>query len=330
MNRDIAISCALFCCVFPITAQTQPPLPSSGKEHATLGQITELLISPDTISELRLRPNFATTILMPEPVADVVIGAPTLFSQEHSEHAAELVVVKPITDHAATSNLLISTRSGQHVSLRLVSDGSSQADSPVDFVLIYKPRRDFLIQSDDPADAISGEVLARAKSLSVLDQLFSDQQQIASPAWSAQPDPKHPLKIAAAVGAASADGESIVVAFSVLNQSSQWVEILPPQIELNNPADQAESKKTKKKQKNILADQVPITDHRYTERKLAPGARADGVVKFERPNFKQAQERLQLELATADAVNHPLLLNLPFTPPATSIFHAQENQDGRQ
>jgi hypothetical protein len=111
----------------------------------------------------------------------------------------------------------------------------------------------------------------------------------------------------------------MVVAFSVLNQSGQWVEVLPPQIELNNPAIQPGRKKPNKKQKDILADQVPITDYRYTQPKLAPGARSDGVVRFERPTFKQLQERLQLELATADAVNHPLFLNLPFTAPAEAI-----------
>ena|ERR1700733_6896835 len=111
----------------------------------------------------------------------------------------------------------------------------------------------------------------------------------------------------------------MVVAFSVLNQNDQWVEVLPPQIELNNPATQTDSskmKKKKKKQKNILADQVPIAEYRYTQRKLVPEARADGVVRFGRPDFKQVEEPLQLELATADAVNHPLLLNLPFTAPA--------------
>jgi len=321
MNRTIIGFCFFLCSVFAVTAQTSLLRSSPDKKRAEQAQISELLISPDTVSELHLRPNFATSILMPEPVANVVLGAPMLFSEEHSEHAAELVVVKPITDHAATSNLLVTTRSGQHVSLTLVSDGSSATDAPVDFVLIYRRQRDFLIPSDDPADALAGETLLEAKTTSVFDQSFSEQQRIASPAWSVQHDPKQPLKIAAAVGSVSGDGESLVVAFSLLNVSSEWVEILPPQIELNNPADQPSGKKVKKKQKNILADQVPITDYRYTQRKLAPGARADGVVKFERPNFKQSQEKLQLELATADAANHPLLLNLPFTPPATSLPH---------
>ena len=68
----------------------------------------------------------------------------------------------------------------------------------------------------------------------------------------------------------------------------------------------------------MLADQVAIHDYRFTHRRLAPGARADGVVRFVRPDFKQFQEHLQLVLATADAVNRPLLLELPFTAPTAT------------
>lgn len=318
MSRLPILCCLLLCCAFPIVAQTTPPTSPSGQEtdERHQPQVSELLIAPDIVSDLHLTPNFATTILMPEPVANVVLGAPGLFSEEHSEHAPELVVVKPITDHAATTNLLISTRSGQHVSLRLISSGDVAANAGVDYVLIYRRPRDFLIPSDDPADAILAETSTQSKPRSVLEADFEMQQQIASPAWTFH-DSKHPSKITASIGTVSADGHSMVVAFSVLNHSSQWIEILPPQIVLNNPAEQPGKKKEKKKQQNILADQIPITDYRYTQTTLAPWARADGVVRFERPDFKQLQERLQLELATADAVNQPLLLNLLFTAPAS-------------
>jgi hypothetical protein len=315
-------------CVFPIAAQTKSSFsaPSAGTAGHAQAQVSEVLISPDTVSELHLRPNFATSILMPEPVVSVVLGAPALFKEEHSEHDPDLVTVKPITRHAATSNLLVSTRSGQHISLQLISDGGAVANTPVDFVLIYRLPHDFLIPSADTEDAILSAPPTPSKPLSVLETAFEDQQQVASPAWTAQHDPKQPMKITASIGSVTADGSSMVVAFSVLNQSGQWVEVLPPQIELRNPGIQPRARKPNKKQKDILADQVPITDYRYTQRKLAPGARSDGVVRFERPNFKQLQERLQLELATADAVNHPLLLNLPFTAPTEAIEPAASGQ----
>ncbi len=336
MIRRASIGWLLVCCTLSMVAQTTSTLRSSAKETVQQAQpqISQLLISPDTVSELHLKPNFATTIVMPEPVTDVVLGAPALFSEEHSEHASTLVVVKPITHHAATSNLLISTLSGQHVSLKLISDGST-ASAPVDFVRVYKHSGDFLIPSDDPADAIMPDAAAGgAKPISVLETAFADQQRVASPSWTIPRDPKKHAKIAAAIGSVSADGDSMVVAFSILNESGQWVEVLPPQIQLNSPATQGEKKKAKKKQKSILADLVPITDYHYTQRKLAPGERADGVVRFERPDFKLTQDRLQMELATTDAIDSPLLLNLPFTAPSETMPHAsglkQENSDERQ
>jgi len=339
MKRLAIFFCIILCWVPPVVAQPSQSFASQSSDATRSAQpeVSELQISPGTVSDLHLKPNYATTILMPEPVADVVLGAPTLFSEEHSEHASELVVVKPITEQAATSNLLISTRSGQHVSLRLISNGETAATGPVDFVLTYKRPRDFFIPSDDPADAITPDSTTKTTPFSILEAAFEDQQRVASPAWTSPHDPKQALKIEASIGTVSADGNSMVVAFSVLNQSDQWVEVLPPQIELNNPAAQPDSstaKKKKKKQKNILADQIPITEYRYTQRKLAPGARADGVVRFERPDFKQIEERLQLGLATADAVNHPLLLNLPFTAPAGATQRAatrrQEDTDDSQ
>ena len=113
------------------------------------------------------------------------------------------------------------------------------------------------------------------------------------------------------------DGDDMVVAFSALNRSGKWIEILAPQIELaslrmKQSPDKADEKKSTEK---VLADRVAVKEFQLTTRKLAPGARADGVVKFHRPSFKQDQERLQLALATADAVNRPLLISLPFTAP---------------
>ena len=43
--------------------------------------------------------------------------------------------------------------------------------------------------------------------------------------------------------------------------------------------------------------------------------RADGVVVFDRPNFKQSTEKLFLQVAQADQVDKPILVQLPFTPP---------------
>ena len=85
----------------------------------------------------------------------------------------------------------------------------------------------------------------------------------------------------------------------------------PPQVELNSPNLGSD----KKKKREILAEQVPITDYRLNVRRLAPGERADGAVQFAHPGFNQSKDRLLLQLATASAVDAPLLMPIPFVAP---------------
>ena len=97
---------------------------------------------------LHLRPEFESTIRMPEEVTSVILGSPGEFKAEHSEASPDYVYVKPITKEPAQSNLLIATKSGQHVTLELVSDGASVANQsqPVDFLIEYRASRSFLIR----------------------------------------------------------------------------------------------------------------------------------------------------------------------------------------
>ena len=289
---------------------------NSSSQAATAEGITPIIskvtISPDTVTDLHLKPLYAATIRMPEAVSSVVVGAPNLFAAEHSEHEPALVIVKPITSDPAASNLLIATRSGQQVSVRLISGGAFATSDPVDFVLIYRPSHTFLIAADSELES---QPPGNAPQPSLYELAYQAQARIASPLWTSS---KQQPAIAVSLGLVTGDGDDMVVSFSVLNRSGKWIEILAPQIELaslvmNQSPEQADEKKSKGK---VLADRVAIEEFRFTARKLAPGARADGVIRFTRPNFKQDQERLQLALATADAVNRPLLISLPFTAPA--------------
>ena len=97
--------------------------------QTTNARVATITINPSEITLLHLRPEFNSTIRMPEEVTSVILGSPGSFKAEHNEGEPEYVYVKPITKEAAQSNLLIATRSGQHVTLELVSDGA--ASSPV-------------------------------------------------------------------------------------------------------------------------------------------------------------------------------------------------------
>ncbi len=287
---------------------------ATASHEDVLPVISNLTISPDTVTDLRLKPLYAATIRMPEPISSVVVGAPTFFQAEHNEHEPELVIVKPITTQATASNLLIATKSGQVVSLRLISDGAVSSNTkPVDFVLTYKQRKGFLIgPSEETSPANSASV---KRDASAYEAAYRQQANVSSPAWTTSHG-----DLAASLGAVTEDGPDAIVAFSVLNNSQHWIELLPPQVELGNPnGNQAADDRSKKK---VLADQVAIRDYRFSQRRLAPGARADGVVRFVRPDFKQYQEHMQLVLATADAVNRPLLVDLPFTAPTATASNA--------
>jgi hypothetical protein len=124
-----------------------------------------IAINSQEITILHLRPEFESTIRMPEEVTSVFLGSPGEFKAEHNEGKPEYVYVKPITKQAAQSNLLIATKSGQHVTLELVSDGTGvpNQSQPVDFLIEYRSARSSLISSDSGAPAtptVLGEVPA--------------------------------------------------------------------------------------------------------------------------------------------------------------------------
>ena len=84
-----------------------------------------------------------------------------------------------------------------------------------------------------------------------------------------------------AVGQTTEKEQQMAVPFAVLNASARTIEVLPPQIQLAGTSRD-------KHRKAIKAEPVAIKDYWMTARRLAPGARADGVVVFERPSFKES------------------------------------------
>src|SRR5271157_2508066 len=179
MKRKLA-SLIFWGVVVPAMAQQAPSRLPATNDVAPV--ISKLTISPDTVTDLRLKPFYAATIRMPEAVSSVVVGAPTLFLAEHNEHEPDLVVVKPITADPAVSNLLIATKSGLVVSLRLLSDGSASGGAkPVDFVLIYKRRGSFLIGAVDETQTPPARTVQAGPTPYEL--ALREQMQVSSPAW---------------------------------------------------------------------------------------------------------------------------------------------------
>ncbi len=320
LMRTIGLISFLISVALPSDAQQPVPLDIASSDVKPM--VTDVPISGAKVTDLHLRPLFITTIRLPEPATSVAVGDKTLFDAEHSTDEPRLVFVKPKTKEAAVSNLAIALQSGQEISIRLISDGNG-ANTPIDFVVNYKPHESFLIGSTD-AVGHNGDPNRddSAKTIPVIDQALKKQADISTPDWvgglpksAKNPDGKAAGKpIVGALGEVRGKGDEMLVAYSVMNTTDHWIEVLPPQIELNSPSTDSGKKKDKKK-RPILAEQVPITDYRLNARRLAPGERADGAVQFGRPGFKQSEDKLLLQLATASAVDTPLLLPVPFVAP---------------
>src|SRR5262245_52933370 len=87
-----------------------------------IGQVRPVVsqrILSDRVKVGRRAPRYATAIRMPDAVSSVVVGDPDKFMVEHSEKEPTLVLVKPVIDGAAESNLLVTTVKGRQVSFVL-------------------------------------------------------------------------------------------------------------------------------------------------------------------------------------------------------------------
>jgi hypothetical protein len=276
--------------------------------HPRIGKLT---VDSVNVTVLHLRSGYVSSVRLPEEVSSVVIGDPKSFRAEHSDAEPRLVFLKPLTAKPSETNALITTKSGHEVPLHLVSSGKPDSGD-VDFFLDYERPHSFIIPP-----VASSLVVGESQNLSGSDPEAADsrskeppasiarelrrQAMVAAPEWKGK-------QLEVAVGDARQDGEQMTVAFSVLNNTSGTIELLPPQVQLSGSAKQQRGTRTK-------AEPIAVADYRLTARSMAPGTRADGVVCFERPSFKESSEQLLLQVAQAAQVDQPILVPIPFTAP---------------
>jgi hypothetical protein len=364
------IPCALALLLRVTLAQAQQRAPSTQVPTAKVitdsepTRVEPVILSRSSLDEkvvaLRVAPRIATSIRLPEAVNSVVVGDPENFQVEHSEREPELVTVKPITDHPAQTNLLITTMLGHQINLLLLSPGELKAGSQaVDVLLTYgKPKSgSFLLEESafptslvaettrlgtgtKPVTAAGAQApssVAQLVSLlktgstgaprpaddasrEVLDKLLERQRREPLPTLYGQKPGEIEVgqRLKAGVSEVVDGGKSVIVLFSVINPSNHAIELMPPQVQLGG----------KIRKKWTTAEQLSVTDYRLSTRRLGAGARADGVVVFERPAFKQANETLFLQMAESGAVDRPALAPVGFgisTFPGGSAYGAGEN-----
>lgn len=294
--------------IFIVCLMASVGMAQSENGKVTAG-ITKLPIEDGGVTVLHLGPGFTTSVRLPEEISSVVIGNPATFKAEHSEAEPRLVFLKPITTQPCESNALITTKSGQEITLHLVSAGKASTNAHVDFLVEYRrpqslvidsDRQNFLISEMRPVSPVTAvEAPAMRTEPDLIAKELEDQRGWSSPTWEG-------TELLAAVGKSVQHNKQTILGFSILNNSKRMIELLPPQLELSGIGHGSGGKR-------INAEPVAISEYRMTARRLAPGQRADGVVAFERPAFKESGEKLQLQLAEAEQVDRPILLLVPFT-----------------
>jgi hypothetical protein len=300
MNKCLSLAHLITICLLPFRiASAQTELPQ--------GRIVNLSVDPEQVVVLRVRPGYVSSVRVLEEVSSVVLGDPAAFKAEHSEAEPQLVFFKVTSAKPAQTNALITTRGGHEISLSLVSQGKSDHSEVVDYVLNCERPHSFLISSTHPSFVVgetknlgpeSPATAASQEPASRQEQPLLRAQPLENPHWEGK-------LLRVAVGQTTEKDEQMAVPFAVLNASAQTIEVLPPQIQLAGTSRD-------KHRKAIKAEPVAIKDYRMTARRLAPGARADGVVVFERPSFKESSERLLLAVAQAEEVDRPVLVPIAF------------------
>lgn len=276
-------------------------------------RVVSLSVDPEQVLVLHVRPGYVSSVRVLDEVSSVVLGDPGAFKAEHSETEPQLVFFKVTTSKPAQTNALITTRGGREIPLSLVSRGKSDQGEVVDYVLNYERPHSFLITSNhssfvvgDTQSIASGDPPANppvANAAVKQGQQLLKAERLENPHWEGK-------LLRVAVGPTTEREQQMTVPFAVLNASLRTIEILPPQIQLVGTSKD-------KHRKALKAEPVAIKDYWITTRKLAPGSRADGVVLFERPSFKESNERMLLAVAQAEEVDRPVSTPIAFVAPVT-------------
>ena len=115
-------------------------------------------------------------------------------------------------------------------------------------------------------------------------------------------------RIRVGIGQIIENGSRLIVPFSVTNSKSDSIELVSPQVQLAGQSKAGIFNHSRW----TTVQQLPVQAYQMTQRRLNPGARADGVVVFERPSIKQSTEGLFLQIADSAAIDQPTLAPINF------------------
>ena len=308
------------------------------------GQVTTVFLAPRYVTAIRM-PEPINSVVVGDPAsftAEHSDREPNLvFVKPITAKEAQTNLLISSTRGLQASLLLISR-----------GEPKEEGQPAVDFLLRYKPAGQFMIQPADSPSAMIPQTLtvgtttvSSASGLSArvvpasltargvskerpaltiaaaistkldrppLDDLLDRQRRAPLPVlYGQKPGISPPGKELVKTGVSEVidQGSEVVVLFSAINVQDHAVELMPPQIQLGG---MKRSGTIVRKSRWSTAEQLPVTDFRISRRRLGPGERADGVVVFKRPSFKQSTETLFLQMAESGAVDRPALAPIGF------------------
>ena len=157
-----------------------------------------------------------------------------------------------------------------------------------------------------------------------LDQFLEQQERAPLPVLYGQrvgQETESGDRVRAGVSRVIDGGQQVVVLFSVINPTKHAILLMPPQVQLGG---RTTSGKLIRREKWSTADQLQVLDFRLNRRRLGPSERADGVVVFGRPPYKQSNETLLLQVAESGSVDRPALAPIGF-----GVSTSREDENGR-
>lgn len=293
--KAFLLACALISSAY---AQLQPAA-------VVIPKIETVTLRPDTPATLNLTPGYVSAVRLPEAVSSIAVGDPSAFRAEHSEAEPRMIFFKPLSGESVRSNALIVTTSGKAIALSLVSDRRPGAGAEINYLLDLRFPGALVVAATPAAESAT---LASAHDGVTQSKPWTEErldQEIRLQASVPIPEPSTATMEAVVGHSRQVKGETLIT-FSVRNDSIQSLELLSPQVDL--------VLRHRGGTHHLASDPVPISEYRWSRRRLEPGERADGVVVFERPASKPADGVLQLRLASAGEADRPVALTLPFIP----------------
>jgi hypothetical protein len=304
------------------------------------------------VTMVEIGAHFVSAIRLPEPVNSIAVGDPALFQVEHSEREPELVLVKALTERGSETNLLVSTIHGRQFSFLLVNRGTVVTSPKVDFLVQYKPAGSFLVEPEivpfplvgqtatiekpgtaastpfanteapaqllptvfnqNAAEATAIRAEVTLKQSGSLDDLLQRQEKAPLPVLYGERIEGENVKgdrLRVGISEILDGGDQVTALFSVVNTGKQAILLMPPQVQLGG---KSRTGKLVKHDRWSTAEQLPVADFLLSRRRVATGDRADGVVVFQRPPYKQSTEQLFLQMAESGAVDRPALAPIGF------------------